>query len=157
VKLTKLQLDQIIKEELNGVLEEQELNEVALPGVAWFARSYQWTNELLKVVLHPRSIAARFIPESLRAPLQQLADLNQKVVEIMDELYNKHPKVYMIIMGPIIAVDPAGAASGKAKEVVLRKIYDGMVAAEKAGELKQIEDKASKHGDKEQWKPTSEG
>ena len=102
--------------------EEQELEEVQLPGVAYFLRSYRWINIIFKIL-----VKAPWIPNEAKTVIQPLADASQSFVDAMETLYNEHPNLYKLVMGPIMAADIGGTATGKAKEVVLQKIYDNMI------------------------------
>ena len=127
MKVTKTQLKEIIKEEMEVVLasEEQELEEAQLPGLAYFLRSYRWINIIFKIL-----VKAPWIPNEAKTVIQPLADASQSFVDAMETLYNEHPNLYRVVMGPIMAADVAGTATGKAKEVVLQQIYDNIQSDE---------------------------
>ena len=48
MRMSKTQLDKLIKEELEHVLREKaaesRIDEIALPGVGWVLTSYRWIN-----------------------------------------------------------------------------------------------------------------
>jgi len=143
MKLTKIKLKRIIKEELGLVFVNEEagevllmegdreiLNEVPIPGLGYFLRSYRWINIMLKILVD--GWLWKYIPERAQPAIITLAETSQSFVDAMDTLYNEHPNIYKAVMGPIMAVDPGGTATGKAKEVVLQQIYDKMMAEEQA-------------------------
>ena len=124
MKVTKTQLKQIIKEELEVTFtnEEQELEEVLqIPTLAYFLRSYRWINIIFKMLLK-----SRIVPDEAKDVIRPIADASQNFVDAMNTLYNKHPNLYRAVMGPIMAADVAGTTAGKAKEVVFQQILDKM-------------------------------
>ena len=128
MKITKNQLKQIIKEELEVTLaneerglEEDQLDEVQIPTLAWFLRSYRWINIIFKIL-----IKAPWVSDEAKTVIQPVADASQSFVDAMEAFYNEHPNLYKVIMGPIMALDVAGTTLGKAKDVVLQNVYDKM-------------------------------
>ena len=124
----------LIKENWDKFVEDEpeQLDEGLLPGVAWFLRSYQWLApglEILKRKLGPDS--------SWNWLLGKLASGTQTFKTAMDILYNKHEMSYMAIMGPIIALDPVGAATGKLKQIVLEDMLENMKKQELPPDLVQ--------------------
>ena len=136
MRMSKTQLDKLIKEELEHVLREKaaesRIDEIALPGVGWVLTSYRWINEALKLASR-----TRFLPQEVRPLVEELAEASQRFVDAMNKFYEEHPKLYSAVIGPIAAMDPAGTATAKAKEIVLRNI-NNKLASETEDEQKQI-------------------
>ena len=128
-------------EETPEQLQEQQLDEIQLPGVSWFLRSYQWIEPLLRIVADSKRT-----PESLRGPVKGIADVMTTFKTKMDDFYENYPKLYATVMGPIMAADVAGTATGKVKEKILQDIYKNMDKVEPEGE---------EASDPEQEKPAS--
>ena len=110
-------------------IEEEQLDEIQLPGVSWFLRSYQWIEPLLRIVADSKRT-----PESLRGPVKSIADVMTTFKNKMDDFYENYPKLYATIMGPIMAADVAGTATGKVKEKILQDIYKNIDKVEPEGE-----------------------
>jgi hypothetical protein len=105
-------------EDTPEALQEEQLDEIQIPGIAWFLRSYQWMEPLLRIVADSKRT-----PESLRGPVKSMADTLTTFKNAMDDFYENYPKLYATVMGPIMAADIAGTATGKAKEKILQTIY----------------------------------
>lgn len=110
-------------------LQEEQLDEIQIPGIAWFLRSYQWIEPLLRIVADSKQT-----PESLRGPVKSIADAMTSFKNSMDKFYEEYPKLYATVMGPIMAADVAGTATGKAKEKILQTIYNNIDKIEPEGE-----------------------
>tara|TARA_B100000085_G_C18460855_1_gene478876 strand:- start:290 stop:802 length:513 start_codon:yes stop_codon:yes gene_type:complete len=116
-------------EETPEQLQEEQLDEIQIPGVAWFLRSYQWIEPLLRILADSKRT-----PESLRGPVKSIADTMTNFKNKMDDFYENYPKLYATVMGPIMAADVAGTATGKVKEKILQDIYKNMDKVEPEGE-----------------------
>ena len=115
--------------EAEPIDEEEQLDEIQIPGIAWFLRSYQWIEPLLRIVADSKRT-----PESLRGAVKSIADTMTTFKNAMDDFYENYPKLYATIMGPIMAADVAGTATGKVKEKILQNIYKNMDKVEPEGE-----------------------
>ena len=116
-------------EDTPEALQEEQLDEIQIPGIAWFLRSYQWMEPLLRIVADSKRT-----PESLRGPVKSMADTLTTFKNAMDDFYENYPKLYATVMGPIMAADIAGTATGKAKEKILQTIYKNIDKIEPAEE-----------------------
>jgi len=105
-------------EDTPEALQEEQLDEIQIPGIAWFLRSYQWMEPLLRI-----GADSKRTPESLRGPVKSMADTLTTFKNAMDDFYENYPKLYATVMGPIMSADIAGTATGKAKEKILQTIY----------------------------------
>ena len=63
-----------------------------------------------------------------------MADTLTTFKNAMDDFYENYPKLYATVMGPIMAADIAGTATGKAKEKILQTIYKNIDKIEPAEE-----------------------
>jgi len=124
-KLIKENWDKYLEEDEEQPVEEAEepeqLDEIQLPGVAWFLRSYQWLAPMFSILSQHK-----LVPDAVRPTLETIASALTNFKEMMEEFEEKHKKTYYLIMSPIIAADVSGAATGKAKEFVLEKILANM-------------------------------
>ena len=119
--------------------QKEQLDEIQLPGLSWFLRSYQWIEPLLRIVADSKRT-----PESLRGAVKSMADAMTTFKNAMDDFYENYPKLYATVMGPIMAADVVGTATGKAKEHILQSIYDNMEKIEPEEEVEPSGPKITK-------------
>ena len=127
-KLIKENWDKYLQEEeeveeqpVEEAEEPEQLDELQLPGVAWFMRSYQWLAPMFSILSQHD-----LTPGIVKPILEKIAKALTSFKQMMEDFEKKHKKTYYLIMSPIIAADVGGAATGKAKEYVLEKILANM-------------------------------
>ena len=131
-KLIKENWDKYLQEDeeqpVEAAEELEQLDEIQLPGLAWFLRSYQWLAPMFSILSQHK-----LVPDAVKPILETIASSLVNFKQMMEEFEKTHKKTYYLIMSPIIAADVSGAATGKAKEFVLEKILANM-QKEAAGE-----------------------
>ena len=128
-KLIKENWDKYLQEEdeeqpVEEAEELEQLDEIQLPGLAWFVNSYRVSNEALKVLSQARWVQDEF-PEAM-PHIQKLAEANQLLVAAADEFAEAHPKIYKTTMGAIMASDIGGTILSKGKEYFLKALHSVM-------------------------------
>jgi len=113
-KLIKENWDKYLQEEEAEVqpIEEAEgpeqLDELQLPGVAWFLRSYQWLAPMFSILSQHN-----LTPGIVKPILEKIATALTSFKQMMEDFEKKHKKTYYLIMSPIVAAD---AGRGRHRE-----------------------------------------
>jgi len=115
-------LEEIVREEVAKLLreqkEQQQLDEVQLPGLGVVLNTYRVSNEAFKILSQ-----AKFVPPTARKYLAKMAEANQVMVEAVDQFEKENPKLYKAVMGAVFAVDIGGSLMSKGKEYFLKMVY----------------------------------
>ncbi len=107
-------LEEIVREEVAKLLreqkEQQQLDEVQLPGLGVVLNTYRVSNEAFKILSQ-----AKFVPPTARKYLAKMAEANQVMVEAADQFEKENPKFYKAGRGGVFAGDIGGSLLSKDK------------------------------------------